>query len=68
MGINDYKNMAENHYFIFVANQPVTDISQLLSKLGLAHYEPVEEVDLWETNNQIPCFVGITIKPNFCSS
>lgn len=50
--------MAENHYFIFIANQPLPDITQLLPKLGLAQYKPVAEVELWQTNKPDTLFVG----------
>jgi hydroxymethylpyrimidine pyrophosphatase-like HAD family hydrolase len=50
--------MAENHYFIFVTNQPSPDVAQLLPKLGLEEYEPVGEVDIRDTNKPETLYVG----------
>jgi hypothetical protein len=50
--------MAENYYFIFVANQEPVNLDRLLLKLGLAEYEPAEEVDLHHTNKPKTLYVG----------
>jgi hypothetical protein len=50
--------MAENHYFVFVTDQPSVDVDQLLPKLGLTDYEPVREVDLRDTNRPETLYVG----------
>jgi hypothetical protein len=50
--------MAENHYFIFVSNQPSPDFTQLLPKLGLVGYEPDTEVDLTDTNKPDTLYAG----------
>ncbi len=50
--------MAENHYFVFVTNQPAVDVAQLLPKLGFADYEPLKEVDLLDTNKPETLYIG----------
>lgn len=50
--------MSWNKYYIFVNQQPNPDLDKLLPKLGLDHYSPKGEVNLYETNKPQTLFIG----------
>jgi hypothetical protein len=51
--------MAWNKYFIFVKSPKLTDITEILNKLNLAHYKPVKEVPLHYSNKPKTLFTAM---------
>jgi hypothetical protein len=50
--------MAWNKYYIFVKSPQLTDTTEILHKLGLAQYNPTEQVPLHYSNKPETLFVG----------
>lgn len=50
--------MAWNHYYIFVKGSKFTDLADILSRLNLSEYKPVQETTLSYTNKPTTLFAG----------
>lgn len=50
--------MAWNKYYIFVKSPQLTDMPEILSKLGLAQYKPTAQVSLHDSNKPKTLFTG----------